>query len=67
MQKLIKIDENYNEQLMKKNPKIDQKSTKNRSGGYPKCVPFFDGLLDRLLRQLGANLAPKWMPKPSQN
>ena len=31
MQKLIQIDENYNQKSMKNHPKIDQKSSKNQS------------------------------------
>ncbi len=41
-------------------PKIDPEAKQ-------KCDVFFDGLLDWLLRQLGANLAQTWRPKPSQN
>ena len=32
-----------------------------------KSYYFFDNFLDRLLERFGANLAPTWLPKPSQN
>ena len=33
----------------------------------PKSDHFFDCFLDRLVERFGANLAPSWTPKPSQN
>ena len=33
----------------------------------PKGDHLFDMFLDRLLERFGANLAPTWLPKPSQN
>ena len=47
--------------------KSEPKSIKNRSWGDPKVDRFFDRFLDRLLKRFGANLAPTWLPKPSQN
>ena len=47
--------------------KLEPKSIKNRSWGDPKGDRFFDRFLDRLLKRFGANLAPTWLPKPSQN
>ena len=47
--------------------KLEPKSTKNRSWGDPKGDHFLYRFLDRLLKRFGANLAPTWLPKPSQN
>ena len=41
---------------MKIAPKID-----------PKGDHFFDIVVHRLWERFGANLAPTWLPKPSQN
>ena len=43
-----------------KSIKIDPKSD-------PKCDHFYDRFEDRFLERFGANLAPSWPPKPSQN
>ena len=47
--------------------KLELKSTKNPSWGDPKGDHFLYRFLDRLLKRFGANLAPTWLPKPSQN
>ena len=44
-------------------PKLEPKSTKNRSGTHSKFNNFFDWLLDRFFEQLGANLGPTWPSK----
>ena len=43
------------------------KSIKNPSRGHRNGDRFFDHFGDRLLKRFGANLAPTWLPKPSQN
>ena len=48
-------------------PCWDPKSIKIGPKSDPKSDHFFDHFLDRLLERFGANLAPTWLPKPSQN
>ena len=47
--------------------KLEPKSNKIRSWGDPKGDHFLCRFLDRFLKRFGANLAPTWLPKPSQN
>ena len=48
-------------------PKLGPKSIKIFPKSDPKGDHFCDHFLDRLLKRFGANLAPTWFPKPSQN
>ena len=48
-------------------PLWDPKSIKIGSKSDPKGNRFYDQFEDRFLERFGANLAPSWPPKPSQN
>ena len=48
-------------------PSWGSKSIKIGLKSDPKSDNFFDRFLDRLWERFGANLAPSWTPKPSQN
>ena len=48
-------------------PSWRPKSIKNPSRGHRNGNRFFDHFGDRLGERFGANLAPTWLPKPSQN
>ena len=48
-------------------PSWGPKSIKMAPKSDPKSDHFFDRFEDRFLERFGANLAPSWHPKPSQN
>ena len=52
-------------------PWTPQVGGQNRSKSVPRAIQkviiLFDHFLDRLLKRFGANLAPTWLPKSSQN